>query len=189
LNAEDGWSEAKKTWCCEREEKGCGEKRYDCDAGLSNAENGWSEAKKTWCCDHEEKGCGEVTSPSSAPTAAPTGAPTAAPDWGVEADIQWGSMGIAMVVVAAGGSFWTLCLCYAQQKRTPVPVRHLILSENGIEVYIDVKGDLEKVKDAPQMTETFCTHPTKELPREKNTAFPEDLSEDSWAALEADLPI
>jgi len=37
-------------------------------------------------------------------------------------------------------------------------------------VYIDVKADVEKGKDAPQMTETFCIHLTKELPREKSAA-------------------
>jgi hypothetical protein len=213
LNAEDGWSEAKKTWCCEREEKGCGEERYDCDAGLSNAERGWSEAKKAWCCEREEKGCGEAAPPKSEPTAAPPPparlleevrglddpalaltasgilpstsvqpsgpAPPREPleeEVEAQADVEASSMAIGMIVVAAGGSLWTLCLWYVQQKRTLARLRRGPADSDatdlqGIEVYIDVNGDVEKDKDAPQTTEAFCIHLTEELAGEKNTAY------------------
>jgi hypothetical protein len=93
-----------------------------------------------------------------------------------EADIEASSMVIGMIVVAAGGSLWTLCLWYVLQKRTLAPIRSGLVDSDatdlrGIEVYIDVHGDVEKDKDAPQMTETFCIHLTKELPGEKNTAY------------------
>ena len=74
-----GWSEVKKTWCCDHEDKGCPGtwhgslhlhhvhishdvgvatgKIYDCDAGFSNWLQGWSDSKKKWCCSHKDKGC------------------------------------------------------------------------------------------------------------------------------------
>jgi hypothetical protein len=93
-----------------------------------------------------------------------------------EAEIEASSMVIGTIVVAASGSLlWTLCLWYVLQKRTPAPLRSGRVDSDatdlgGIEVYIDVKADVEEDKDAPQMTETFYIHVTKELPREKSAA-------------------
>ncbi|CAK0822576.1 unnamed protein product [Prorocentrum cordatum] len=61
-NWKDGWSDAKKIWCCDHEDRGCKPNgptspAFDCSAGLSNWEDGWSAAKKSWCCDHEDRGC------------------------------------------------------------------------------------------------------------------------------------
>eukprot|EP00930_Biecheleria_cincta_P019263 TRINITY_DN14747_c0_g2_i1.p1 TRINITY_DN14747_c0_g2~~TRINITY_DN14747_c0_g2_i1.p1 ORF type:complete len:488 (-),score=74.63 TRINITY_DN14747_c0_g2_i1:871-2334(-) len=55
-NWENGWSAAKKAWCCKREGAGCS-LPYDCRAGYSNWEKGWSEDKKQWCCHNQQKGC------------------------------------------------------------------------------------------------------------------------------------
>jgi len=49
-----GWSEQKKTFCCNKEEKGC---QFDCNAGYSNWIAGWSSGKKQFCCETEHKGC------------------------------------------------------------------------------------------------------------------------------------
>eukprot|EP00438_Fugacium_kawagutii_P009468 Skav202079 [mRNA] locus=scaffold1138:923300:927762:- [translate_table: standard] len=69
-----GWSEGKKSWCCNHESRGCpgtwghdhwhhhtvviqheihgvGHGGYDCAAGASNWMQGWSTKKKDWCCN------------------------------------------------------------------------------------------------------------------------------------------
>jgi cell division protein FtsB len=51
-----GWSDAKKTYCCKKEQKGC---EFDCDAGFANWKAGWSPAKKEYCCAKVQKGCPE----------------------------------------------------------------------------------------------------------------------------------
>lgn len=51
----EGWSSAKKDWCCVNFNKGC---RFDCEAGLELAAEGWSTDKKSWCCKNFRKGCG-----------------------------------------------------------------------------------------------------------------------------------
>jgi len=78
-NAQKGWSEEKKAWCCTNQQKGCAGDtvdtgagasgvpvppqiqpapgQYDCDAGRWNAQNGWAEGKKAWCCTNQQKGC------------------------------------------------------------------------------------------------------------------------------------
>jgi len=80
LNWVDGWSERKKTFCCEHEGKGCRNSsstpvpaststrapdvEFDCQAGLSKWMNGWSASKKKFCCEQEGKGCADLTSTS-----------------------------------------------------------------------------------------------------------------------------
>jgi len=67
-NWEAGWSEDKKAWCCDNEQKACPEtsRPYDCEAGYSNWEAGWSEDKQAWCCDNEQRACsGTTSSPAS----------------------------------------------------------------------------------------------------------------------------
>lgn len=79
-----GWSKAKKSWCCAREQKGCepptttapptaapsehvpaGDPAlpplpflpYDCHAEGEGWELAWSDRKKVWCCEHKGRGC------------------------------------------------------------------------------------------------------------------------------------
>ncbi|CAK9033622.1 unnamed protein product, partial [Durusdinium trenchii] len=74
-----GWSDRKKSWCCDRRSMGCpgtwhgsyhihthvmahgvGHAQgriYDCDAGFSRWMTGWSDSKKDWCCNHQSRGC------------------------------------------------------------------------------------------------------------------------------------
>ena len=74
-----GWSSGKKSWCCDRQGRGCpgswhgsyqlhthvfsagvGHQHgriYDCGAGFSNWMQGWSDSKKDWCCHKESRGC------------------------------------------------------------------------------------------------------------------------------------
>jgi len=75
-NWQDGWSTAKKNWCCQQESKGCTTTEaptttrptippvpptpslpYDCNAGVANWAAGWSAPKKVWCCAHGGQGC------------------------------------------------------------------------------------------------------------------------------------
>jgi len=62
-NWQAGWSEPKKTWCCENTGKACPPAPtttsgpYDCDAGFLNWESGWSDQKKAYCCQHTSRGC------------------------------------------------------------------------------------------------------------------------------------
>eukprot|EP00931_Biecheleriopsis_adriatica_P024957 TRINITY_DN1543_c0_g1_i7.p1 TRINITY_DN1543_c0_g1~~TRINITY_DN1543_c0_g1_i7.p1 ORF type:complete len:580 (+),score=78.22 TRINITY_DN1543_c0_g1_i7:94-1740(+) len=42
----DMWSDTKKEWCCEHENKAC----YDCEAGRDEWRHRWSHHKKVWCC-------------------------------------------------------------------------------------------------------------------------------------------
>lgn len=61
------WSQSKRTWCCNFDERGCPTTKtmtkrnkttiYHCKVGLSNWEVGWSMKKKTWCCLHARLGC------------------------------------------------------------------------------------------------------------------------------------
>jgi len=60
-NWQKGWSDPKKTWCCNHQDRGCpststGEP-YDCQAGLGNNLVGWSRGKKLWCCTVKNLGC------------------------------------------------------------------------------------------------------------------------------------
>ena len=74
-----GWSDRKKSRCCDRRSMGCpgtwhgsyhihthvmahgvGHAQgriYDCDAGFSRWMTGWSDSKKDWCCNHQSRGC------------------------------------------------------------------------------------------------------------------------------------
>merc|ERR1712232_1540652 len=60
-NWKAAWSHEKKSWCCQREHKGCDPAThsfpFDCNAGFSNWKNGWSQPKKAWCCAHGGRGC------------------------------------------------------------------------------------------------------------------------------------
>jgi hypothetical protein len=72
----------------------------------------------------------------------------------VEAGIESSSTAIGVIVVAAGGSLWTLCLWYVLRKRRYAHCRSGLddseaLSLHSIEVYISVNGDMEKGTDAP----------------------------------------
>jgi hypothetical protein len=94
----------------------------------------------------------------------------------LEADVEASSMVLGMIVVAAGGSLWTLCLWYVLQKRAPPPRRSGPVGSDdsglrGTEVCIDISGDVEKDAEAPGKTETSCIHQTKELPGERSTAL------------------
>ena len=61
-NFQAAWSQAKKTWCCKNEQKGCTSEEpalqltYNCDGQVLD----WSRAKRDWCCIHQVIGCGEV---------------------------------------------------------------------------------------------------------------------------------
>ncbi|CAK9020787.1 unnamed protein product [Durusdinium trenchii] len=46
----EAWPEAKKEWCCRREDLGCG---FQC----SESPDAWSPAKTRWCCMQQGKGC------------------------------------------------------------------------------------------------------------------------------------
>jgi len=50
----DGWSEAKKTWCCNHRDKAC---KFDCLAGFVTWRSTWSDEKKAWCCRERGHGC------------------------------------------------------------------------------------------------------------------------------------
>jgi len=75
-----GWSEAKKSWCCAREHKGCEAVLvpatiaptttqaltslppvpflpYMCDTDEDGWQTTWSDMKKAWCCNHKNRGC------------------------------------------------------------------------------------------------------------------------------------
>lgn len=62
---QSGWSDEKKSWCCNIHGKGCGggpalpATSYDCSAGAANWVKGWSTGKKTWCCSQDQKFCDE----------------------------------------------------------------------------------------------------------------------------------
>lgn len=72
----------------------------------------------------------------------------------VEAGVESSSAAIGIVVVAAGGSLWTLCLWYVLHKRRCAHCRSGLddseaSSLHNIEVYIKVNGDTEKDTNAP----------------------------------------
>jgi len=54
------WPEAKRSWCCQRFQKGClgasANSPYDCEAGASTT-GSWSEEQKSWCCANQNRGC------------------------------------------------------------------------------------------------------------------------------------
>jgi len=61
-NWQDGWSDEKKTWCCDHTGRGCASRGvadqvYDCNTGFANWKVGWSSPKKKWCCHHVGRGC------------------------------------------------------------------------------------------------------------------------------------
>lgn len=61
-NFHAAWSQAKKAWCCQNEQKGCSlqepalQLTYDCRGDTID----WPRAKRDWCCIHKVIGCGEV---------------------------------------------------------------------------------------------------------------------------------
>jgi len=60
--AATGWSENKKKWCCQHENKGCPNfatttEPFDCHAGLALASVGWSKVKTKYCCHTHNLGC------------------------------------------------------------------------------------------------------------------------------------
>lgn len=59
---EEGWSEAKKVWCCQHEGLGCpDEVPYDCHDEPSDWQMVWTYKKKDWCCREEGLGCEHET--------------------------------------------------------------------------------------------------------------------------------
>lgn len=56
------WSDLKKRWCCQAEEKGCEQTEiaeFDCNVSLSEWQGTWPLKKMAWCCKNEQKGCAE----------------------------------------------------------------------------------------------------------------------------------
>jgi hypothetical protein len=92
-----------------------------------------------------------------------------------EVGIESSSVAIGIIVVAAGGSLWTVCLWYVLQKRRSAHCRSGLddreaLSLQSTAVYINVNCDTEKDTDASEEANKFCTHLTKESPVEKSNA-------------------
>lgn len=51
-----GWSDSKKTWCCDKEQRGC--VKFHCD---HKDVGSWSSDKRDWCCGNFQKGCAATT--------------------------------------------------------------------------------------------------------------------------------
>jgi len=98
-------------------------------------------------------------------------APPAEP---MEADAEAGgessSMEIGVVVAAAGGCLWTLCLWHVLRKRTSSHCRSGLEDGEAMSLCISVNGDTEKDTDAPEEAEKFFIHLAKESLGEKNNA-------------------
>jgi hypothetical protein len=57
---QDGWSDAKKDWCCVHEGLGCAQdssRALECLHGLRNWTVSWTTAKQAECCELEGLGC------------------------------------------------------------------------------------------------------------------------------------
>jgi len=55
---QSGWSDSKKTWCCQHGGKGCvGQISYNCDEGFATWTTSWEAPKKAWCCTAQKRGC------------------------------------------------------------------------------------------------------------------------------------
>lgn len=82
-NWEKGWSDSKKHWCCDFQNRGCPKVTtsypYDCMAGLSSWQHGWSISKKQWCCTHFNRGCAPLA--TSQPYDCQAGLLNAAAGW------------------------------------------------------------------------------------------------------------
>jgi hypothetical protein len=88
----------------------------------------------------------------------------------VEAGVDSSGTEIGIIVVAAGGSLWTLCLWYVLRKRTSAHCRSGLDDSEAMSLYVNVNGDMEEGTDAPKEAEKFFVHLTKESPEEKNSA-------------------
>lgn len=58
----NGWSHAKKSWCCVHKGVDCWHphhtsQAYDCAAGYGNCWAGWSDSKKLWCSKYKGVHC------------------------------------------------------------------------------------------------------------------------------------
>eukprot|EP00435_Cladocopium_sp_Y103_P002115 s5143_g1.t1 len=51
-----GWSDSKKSWCCDHESKGC--VKHHCFTGTISD---WNEDKRDWCCRTHQRGCAHTT--------------------------------------------------------------------------------------------------------------------------------
>jgi len=49
-----GWSNNRRTWCCEEQRVLC---PSECDAGSEDVVKAWSSMKKQWCCEEFRVGC------------------------------------------------------------------------------------------------------------------------------------
>jgi len=71
----------------------------------------------------------------------------------VEAGVELSSMAIDIIVVAAAGSLWTLCLWYVLRKRTSAHCRSGLDDSEAMITDINVNGDAEKGTAAPEEAE------------------------------------
>lgn len=88
----------------------------------------------------------------------------------VEAGIESSGMEVGILVAAAGGSLWTLCLWYVLRKRASAHCRSGLGGSEAMSLYINVNGDMEEGTDAPEQAAKIFVHLTKESPGEKNSA-------------------
>lgn len=51
-----GWSDSKKTWCCDKEQRGC--VKHHCYSGEIST---WNQDKRDWCCSNYQRGCAHTT--------------------------------------------------------------------------------------------------------------------------------
>lgn len=100
-NANRGWSEEKKAYCCQTSGTGCARPtpttqpgnphNFVCNAGTKNWKKGWSDAKKTYCCRTAHIGCDRPTTTTHAQPA--TGCDTKCrvdgKDWSCKDRMQW----------------------------------------------------------------------------------------------------
>lgn len=87
-----------------------------------------------------------------------------------EAGVESSSMEIGVVVAAAGGCLWTLCLWHVLRKRTSAHCRSGLEDGEAMSLCISVNGDTEKDTDAPEEAEKFFIHLARETLGEKNNA-------------------
>jgi len=63
-NWEQGWSDAKKAWCCAEKKIACPHTSlpFDCLKDFDRWNSTWSTQKRAWCCKHRSLGCLRSTS-------------------------------------------------------------------------------------------------------------------------------
>jgi hypothetical protein len=86
-----------------------------------------------------------------------------------EAGIESSSRVIGVILVAAGGSLWALCLWHVSRKRASAQCRGGLhdskaASLQDVAVYINVNGDTEKDTDALEAAKEVYTRMVTESP-------------------------